>query len=223
MLGTCIIYLAAGTLALQYPISMSAAANLLDLRLPSPRGDVRAAYRKKAATAHPDMRGVDSAAEFLRITAAYELLLQCCPQTIHTGRREAAEVPCPTSRPPSASPSRSEASSGSGRDTERMGRRVDAWREFWQVSLRATAAATEAQLKALERDALAADAQRLQHELRAVVALGGGPGTDTLRARYATASVRLADAQCAVRSFETRARAMHQQALKLQTMAQSIF
>lgn len=57
-----------------YNIGLQQAARLLDLSLPTTRPLVRAAYRRKAATTHPDVASEGSA--FLQITSAYELCLQ---------------------------------------------------------------------------------------------------------------------------------------------------
>merc|ERR1712185_828749 len=81
LVSACLFVLPMATNALQYPLNLATAAALLELRLPSPRSTVRAAYRKKATLAHPDVVASASAESFLQLTAAYELLLQfgTCP------------------------------------------------------------------------------------------------------------------------------------------------
>ena len=89
-------------------IGLQAAARLLDLRLPSTRPAVRAAYRRKAATTHPDVANDDSA--FIQITNAYELVLQfgCAKDSVATqawqgaARQASRQAAAPRPRPPQA-------------------------------------------------------------------------------------------------------------------------
>ena len=216
--------------SLGYPISLSAAASLLDVVLPSPKPMLRAAYRRKAASAHPDVCNKASAREdFVRITAAYEILLQFGVSTAATPATATQSRPQP---PSSAAASHTRASSwepaasrtttqGWQRDSERMARRVDAWRRYWQYSFQATQAASEARAKALMCDSLGLEVDRLKLEV-AQALQGDVRLLDQLRARYARASVRLADLRSTAAMFESRAHMLQKLAMQEQELAQQI-
>ena len=147
--------LATPTLALQYPLSLAAAARLLEVRYPSPKSTVRAAYRKKAATNHPDVSlHANAAADFMRITAAYEYLLQFSitepavaappPQSAHSPAAEAQQASSAHEAEEAYANARSASAAGATRnDPQRFERRVASWREYWQVTFQVVALTSE--------------------------------------------------------------------------------
>ena len=70
-----LVWFASAAAAAHYPLNLASAATLLEVSLPTAKPSLRAAYRAKASVCHPDA-GVTDAAQFLRVTAAYELLMQ---------------------------------------------------------------------------------------------------------------------------------------------------
>lgn len=229
--------------ALHYPISLAAAASLLEVRVPSPRAVVRAAYRKKASVAHPDVCSHASAAEeFGRITAAYEILLQFGTSAVATAVRPSStstsesQQQCARSSSPGGHPGYSgtaggarasgaawTASQGQHRDPERMARRVEAWRKYWQLQLQASQLADEAQRQQQQHLFVDEELQRLRARLAEALALAADTETvDRLRELIDETSVRLADLQCATESFQARAGVLHREALRQSSLAQCI-
>lgn len=225
-----------------YPVSLSVAASLLDVPLPSPRTAVRAAYRRKAAVSHPDVCKLPSAnADFVRMTAAYELLLQfgmstaaataARPSTASGG--STAERSARRSGGSSSRSSYERAASTPGatwsaaraqhRDPERMQRRVEAWRKYWQLSLLANHVASQARAKQEQLRALTDEVQLLQRRLgEAVACMADVQSVRLLRTRCDQASAQLADVQCAVKAFEARAATLLEQAKRQEQAAQCV-
>ena len=150
--------------AYAYPTvsSVAAAAQILGLRLPSSRAVVRAAYRRKAATCHPDtQRSLHDTEEFIRVTAAYELLLH--PATLASWsqweRRRSTEAATQvhqrssgSATPASSHAKRQDGASASAYDGNCVNEhdtRVLAWQEYWQAALLASHA--ESQLRGLRK------------------------------------------------------------------------
>ena len=215
----CVLLVAAraALVASMYPLNLAAAAELLEVKLPSARATVRAAYRKKAAKAHPDVsHAADAAANFLRITTAYETLLQF-----------SYVAPAPAKRPTAASPQphATQHYSGHGEkgsdEAELFGRRVAAWREYWQATLLATQLASEAERKSAQEAVLAHELDEIREQLdKALLAPWLQSTIDDCRARYARASSEHADLSCAVQTLRGRARAQRAEAARLEEYAQ---
>ena len=81
-------------------MTLSEAYHVLGLAADATPAEVKAAYRRRVTEAHPDQGG--SAAEFIKVRAAYEILLaflaQTAPRAAREGAREEApeeEVPIP--------------------------------------------------------------------------------------------------------------------------------
>lgn len=217
-----------------YPLGLHAAATLLEVSLPTPKAAVRAAYRRKAAKSHPDVsKRADAASYFMRLTAAYETLLQfsvSVPVSVGTAAPDAASSPAhsATAAPPPQPPASSYASASTPHSTQRTTQRdpaqfeqqVRAWREFWAVSLQATQMQTEADRKSMQAGILAAERQRLRELLSEMVASGSGERVDACRARYAQASAKCADTECAARALAGRAQMLRRHAAELQEQAQ---
>lgn len=213
--------------ALHYPLNLAAAAALLDLRLPSPRAAVKSAYRKKASVAHPDIASSDASTDaFVQITAAYEMMLQfgTCPSPVvahHHEPKPAADQSSSHAQPPWTP--RSSTSQPFTRDPERMVRRIQAWRVYWQHTFMAAQAASEAEVKSAACDEAEREVSARRAELHAALASGRrGADVDSFRARYVGATATLADARCAFGAFTARARALRQQALAKQVLAQQV-
>jgi hypothetical protein len=224
--------LLAAVTALQYPLGLAAAAQLLELSgQPLRRSAVRAAYRKKAATSHPDVSSAPNAqSHFLCITAAYETLLQFSVADI-----EGPAHPCPSSGSVSTHHSATECEATAGSPwssappqaatachSERFEHRVAGWRLYWQASFQAAQASAEAERKALQVSALAREKEVLRAKLAAFPTHGRSTDStlDAQRARYAAASSRHADAQCALETLRARVRMLHEEAAHLQMSAQ---
>lgn len=195
-----------------YPLGLSAAAQLLEVTLPSAKSSVRAAYRKKAAVFHPDVsRGADARENFIRITAAYETLLQFAAPV----RAPSAEHATAPHQPPEPAQQS---------ETDLFAQRVAAWRSFWAVSLQATQLASEAERQAVQQSVLSTELARLR-ELLAVRLRQDGPrsrAVDSCRARYAQCSSRHADVSCAVRTLRARVHTLQREATELQAAAQRV-
>jgi len=233
----CLLVLPMTTHALHYPLNLAAAAALLDLRLPSPRATVRAAYRRKATLAHPDVVASESADAFIQLTAAYELLLQfgTCPAS--PPQRSPQSQPPPTSSYKAAERTAAPRTASTwsrprpppqpfAREPERMARRVQAWRVYWQFALIAAQATSEVEIKGAAREAAQREVSARLDELQAALARGpqamSTGEVDVFRARYASATARLDDARCAFDAFAARARVLHEQAREQQELAQQI-
>ena len=216
-----------------YPLGLHAAASLLEVTLPTPKATVKAAYRRKARISHPDVsKRADAASYFVQLTAAYETLLQFSvtmpasapPRgTTHTQTTTTTTNASPPPRPPSSQwqqrpPSYAERSRP--RDPVRFEQQVSAWRDFWQASLQATQLQTEADRKSVQAAVLAAERQRLSAQLNELLKEGGGAGVDACRARYAQASAKHSDAECAARTLAARAAMLRTQASEHQDRAQ---
>jgi DnaJ domain len=83
---------------MQSRMTLSEAYRVLDVSLDSSLAEVKAAYRRRVTEAHPDQGG--TAAEFIRVRAAYEILLAFYQQEFPEQARAAAvdreeEVPIP--------------------------------------------------------------------------------------------------------------------------------
>lgn len=210
-----------------FPVGLAAAAELLDITLPSSRAGVRAAYRKKAATTHPDISPhAEAAADFLRVTTAYELLLQfslsaaAAPRGHHHHGAHAAAATQPAA-----------AAYGDRPDAEAFARRVAAWRVYWAAAMQAEQVASEAHRVAVQQAALAGELQELRAQLdtllaqqqrqqRASPAAAAARLIDRCRAQYAYCAGKHADAQSAVLSLQARVRALREEATRLQGLAQ---
>ena len=219
-----------------FHIGLSAAAELLEVNFPSSKKSVRAAYRKKAASMHPDVsQAADAASQFLRITVAYETLLQY-----------SYLVPISPPPPPSPSPAepappraddhfarRAPRAQSSDAPYERseagFASRVATWREYWVVSLQAEALAAETTKLAMQQRVLESELSRLRDKLASLVA-DAGPARESMdavrarqidhcRGRYAHASSKLADVSCALRTHEARVRMMREEAARLENNA----
>ena len=208
------------------PLGLHAAASLLEVSLPTPKAVVRAAYRKKAATSHPDVsKQAGATAYFLRLTAAYETLLQFAVTATPSAAASTTTPPPNTatphasSRPPPSSSAHTRRTSAPGRDAVTFEQQVAAWREFWQTSLQATRLQTEAERKSVEAMTLAAEQDVLRAELSDLVSRGAD-GVSACRARYARASAQHADATCAAQTLYGRARLLRERADSLQARAQ---
>jgi DnaJ-class molecular chaperone with C-terminal Zn finger domain len=200
-----------------YPLGLSAAAQLLEVTLPSARPALRAAYRKKAAASHPDVcKHADAAAQFLRITAAYETLLQFSI---------VAPPQAPPSPPPQGAAQRrpNKAGARNGGEADNFARRVAAWRAYWVVALQASQMASEAERKAAQQAVLAGELVRLRDQLQSLLRREDGArsaAVDGCRARYAQCSSRHADASCDASTLRARARQLQEEAQALQRDAQ---
>ena len=198
-----------------YPLSLAAAAELLEIKPPLSRPAVRAAYRKKAATSHPDVsKREDAAAHFLRITTAYETLLQFSLIT-PTPAQESTAPPADFERrePPEA---------------DLFARRVAAWREYWQASVQVQQLATEVQRKAAHQAVLAGELQLLRKQLAKLLRQVGPSGgmraqlVNECRARYAKCAAQHADVSCSVSTLQARVRMLQEEATLLQERAQRV-
>jgi len=230
----CLVALPAAISALTYPLNLAAAAALLELRLPSPRASVKAAYRQKATLVHPDVGSSNASPEaFVQITAAYEMMLQFGTSPTAPPPSSAPSSPAQSSwtyqRPPQQPrrqqqhQQRHQKPPPAGRDPERVSRRVQAWRRYWQLSFASAQAATEAEVKGAVRDAAEREVSTRRNELHAAQARGATAAIiDSVRAQYVLATARLADAKCAADTFAARARELHSQALETQEQAQSV-
>lgn len=74
-------------------MTLSEAYHVLGLSADATPADVKAAYRRRVTEAHPDQGG--SAAEFIKVRAAYEILLAFLAQTAPEAAREAARAGAP--------------------------------------------------------------------------------------------------------------------------------
>lgn len=215
-----------------YPLGLSAAADLLEITLPTSKSGVRAAYRKKASTTHPDVSAAaDAATHFLRITTAYETLLQfsyTVPITM---------PPKPKPAEPSAPPRTSDyyadtrphsEATDASRERSEVGfaARVASWREYWTASLQAEALATELRKASMQQSVLASELVRLREQLATLrqneVPCGGGARSRLINhcsGRYAHCSSKHADVSCTVRTLEARVRMMREEATRLERSA----
>jgi len=113
---------------------ISTALETLALRPPSTVAAVKNAFRRRAAESHPDRAGSDE--EFMRVTAAYELLQRPSVQHIVCSWPSSNEhVACAGSRGNARQPPVSSAWGGTGCGGARHSERVDAWGEYWQAVL----------------------------------------------------------------------------------------
>ena len=113
---------------------ISTALETLALRPPFTSVAVKAAFRRRAAESHPDRAG--SAEEFMRVTAAYELLQRPSVQHIVCSWPSSNEhVACAGGRGNARQPPVSSAWGGTGCGGARHSERVDAWGEYWQAVL----------------------------------------------------------------------------------------
>ena len=69
-------------------MTLSEAYHVLGLAADATPAEVKAAYRRRVTEAHPDQGG--SAAEFIKVRAAYEILLAFLEQTAPEATREGA-------------------------------------------------------------------------------------------------------------------------------------
>ena len=165
--------------ALQYPLGLAAAAQLLELSTglgPPRRSAVRAAYRRKAAISHPDVSTAPNAQRyFLHITAAYETLLQySVADTTQSSMKSPSTVSVSTS-PSSAAAAEPDkavahsaplwsAQAGSCRP-ERFEKQVAAWRLYWLASFQTLQCSAEAERKALQVSALAHEREKCSEQI----------------------------------------------------------
>ena len=142
------------------------AASLLGVRLPPARAELRAAYRSKARYSHPDLAGAGAAEDFMRMTAAYELLLRfaarphAAPATSRAGGTRA-----PASAPPRPSAQREQrraAGPAGGGTPGAMERRERAWRRFWRAAIDARAAEEALVARRARREAVALEVTALR-------------------------------------------------------------
>ena len=229
-----------------FHIGLSAAAELLEVKFPSSKSTVRAAYRKKAASAHPDVsQAADAASQFLRITVAYETLLQYSYLVpISPPPPPPASTPAEATAPPRAggpfagTAPRDRSAEAPRERSDGFARRVAAWRKFWVASLQAEALAAEATKLAMQQRVLESEVSRLR-EMLATLLQDAGPASsprcapvtmsearsrqiDDCRSRYAHASTKLADVTCAVRTHEARVRMMRDEATALENEAKGV-
>lgn len=212
LVGLLCLFCTTSTLAL-YPLSLTAAAELLEIKPPLSRPAVRAAYRKKAATSHPDVsQREDAAAHFLRITTAYETLLQFSFVT-----------PTPASTTPPADFERREPAEG-----DLFERRVAAWREYWHASITVQQFATEVQRKAAHQSVLASELQLLRKQLAKLLRQVGPSGgvraqqINECRAKYAKCAAKHADVSCSVNTLKARVRMLQEEATLLEEKAKRV-
>jgi hypothetical protein len=234
-----LVYASCTTSALQYPVNLATAAALLDVGLPTPRNSLRAAYRKKAATTHPDISLQPNAhLEFQRITAAYEVLLQfgTCKAPPPTTAAAPSQQPFRSTRTYTYANKRTRvhvrthttssswrATIANHRDPGRMERRIGAWRDYWQLSLLATKVQGEALNKGAQAAALSLDLQRLTDQLASVIARGeSGDAIIDVQEKCAQMRTALVDLECAAHAFKARAMDLQQQAEVLQQRAQCV-
>ena len=219
------LLLATTATALQYPLGLAAAADLLAVRYPCTRKTVRAAYRRQAAKSHPDKSEAPNAAtHFLRITAAYETLLLFATTEIdvsaeETSARAATSAAC-SSPATSAPPGPTSAVHEDGCFEQRVSR----WRDFWKASLQATQLSEEAECRGRHVSVLQGEQILLRARLAALAQRPGGASpsvVDAMRARYVHASAQLADAQCALATLSARVRLLREEAERLQRDAQA--
>ena len=224
-----------------FPIGLAAAAELLEVTLPQSRAGVRAAYRKKAATAHPDVSPhADAAAQFLRITTAYETLLQFSLSTSYTAPSSAPDAGTASQ---SAGASQQSAASryGDRPNADAFAHRVAAWRIYWAASLQAEQLASEAHQVAQQQATLARELAQLKAQLDVLLrdaayptGRGGHVGVqkvrqrgrahlvDRCRAKYAECASKYAEAQSAVQTMQARVRAMREEASRLEGLARAV-
>ena len=215
-----------------FPINLAAAAQLLEITLPLSRAGVRAAYRRKAATTHPDISAhSDAAAQFLRITTAYETLLQFSAFATISPPNPPSTQPTSTAHTHTSTTPNDSYAHHSGEDGELFAKRVAAWRAYWMTSLQAEHLATEAQRVAAQQATLSRELRELQEELNELLRkhqpLPGAPRTvqaahliDRCRARYAQCASKHAEAGSAVQTLHARVRMMQEEAARLQHAAQ---
>ncbi len=79
-------------------MTLSEAYHILGLSADATPAEVKAAYRRRVTEAHPDRGG--SAAEFIKVRAAYEILLAFLAQTAPEAAREGAPEEAPEEEVP---------------------------------------------------------------------------------------------------------------------------
>ena len=219
-----------------YPLGLSAAAQLLEVRYPLPKSAVRAAYRRKAATAHPDVSTAPNAeSHFLRITAAYETLLQyavpemAAPSSVQTSATASSSPAPPQSQSQNAAASSASSSaagsaysSATAHDTSSFERSVSCWRDYWQATVQAMRLAHEAELELRHVAKLETEQRLLRAKLAALIEIGSADGAtvDGMRARYAQASADYANARCYLDTLKARVRALQADATRFHSVAQ---
>lgn len=215
--------------------SISAAARLLELSLPSSHSAVRQAYRRKAAECHPDVRQNPVAVdEFIRVTAAYELLQE--PSVLAVWRL------WDQSQSPAAAPSpaahcevgcacyahgqrddRTSSAAWGGDGSEKHSRRVSAWRVYWQAAVLASQAESEVQ-------AIRHKLASTMHEVEGIRAQLSRPAAQPqppperaqLHARLLCANARLAQLQDEEQPSSDRARALRYRSQELERLAVNV-
>lgn len=225
----------AAAAAAHFHIGLSAAAELLEITLPSSRAGVRAAYRRKAATTHPDTSTrPDAAIHFLRITTAYETLLQFSTRSTRPTAARAAAPPQPSAASHATAPHDSRPHDyGDRPDAEVFAKRVAAWRAFWMASLQAEQLATEAQRVAAQQAILSHELLALKGELDALLrqhqsVAGAQRGAhaaqliNRCRARYAQCASKHAQAHSAVQTLHARVRTMREEAARMEQAARQV-
>lgn len=207
------------------------------------------AYRQKAAIVHPDVsEHPDAAWHFLRITAAYEVLLQFA-NTAPASRVPAARAP--EKQPDAAGAQPTDHETSRSRD-QIFAARVTAWREYWQVALQASQMVSELELQEGQLHALKLEMVRLREQLATLMGQsapsGGRTAVDSCRmavesrvrrpppacctlmgrvespvagAQYARCASQHADVTCAVGTMRARVRVLQAEATRLQACAQN--
>ena len=213
--------------ALQYPLGLAAAAQLLELSTglgPPRRSAVRAAYRRKAAISHPDVSTAPNAQRyFLHITAAYETLLQYSVADVTSSPSSVSVSTSPSSASTAVADedAHSTAPQAGSRRPQRFETQVAAWRLYWQASFQTLQCSAEAERKALQVSALAHEREGLRANLAAFPSEGRNRATlDGMRALYAQASAKHADAECHLASLRARVRMLEEEAARLQVNAE---
>ncbi len=207
------------------------AAKLLNVPFPPSKSEVKQAYRKLASTSHPDVCRQGEGGQFVRITAAYELLIRFAP--VRMQRRPSsppASAPPPSTTPawastsPQAAATRSAArartSSAAAADSGQWERQVVAWRKYWEVALAANQVREEARGRRGQIDSLQAEVDELRSELDGAESRLDGEGAEALRSVWEHASERLDTASRAVCLLEERADVLQQRATQRQAAAQ---
>ena len=206
-------------------ISLHAAATLLNVRLYSPRNVVRAAYRRRAALAHPDVNQAAGAhADFIRLTEAYKLLLVCAPPqggpTFNPSSNRASPPPTQQAEHPPeattvgweggfASPDRPPADGE--RRRERLSDDTDEhWRDFWAWAFRVQHLELELAQQRINCERLTREVARLQQQLEI---------TDAQRKHLADTKAAHAAVEREIGSLSAQRYYAHWRASQLQEMA----
>jgi len=209
-----------------YPTAacITAAAALLELRPPSSRSAVREAYHRKAKQCHPDVQVVPvGPAEFIRVTAAYELLIQ--PSVLDGWRNwnQQPASPAPQARADGRRADWSSPTAWGGDGSELHSRRVVAWRDYWQAAFQAGQADAQLQSVRARLEETMREVEAIRSQLSRPIAQPPPPPVrDELRARLARVSAQLAQLQSEVRPLADRAQVLRDRSVELERLAQQV-